>query len=463
MKNYDVVVIGGGIGGYVSAIRLAQNGLQIALIEKEYLGGECLNYGCIPTKALVYLSYLVERMNRAKKYGVNVGGIDIDIKKFNEWRRTNIVARLRKGVEYLLTKNGVEIIKGKAKLKSSHEVCLSDGTTIRGEKIVIATGSLPKTLPGVEFDGERIIDSRKAIYLEEIPDTMCIIGAGAIGIEIGQALAGLGVKVTIVEVLNRLLPMFSSDIVAYLKRRLEEDGVEINLGTYVKSVERIGNRVKVTVSKGEETKELEADYLLVAVGRKPNTIDLNLEGLGVKTDERGAIVVNEQRQTSVPNIYAVGDVIGNPMLAHKALADALIATSSILGKKAMRLDPFLVPVILYSRPEVAKVGYSEEEARKAGLKIKVGRFPFRSLGRAATIDEAYGLLKLIMDENSGKIIGMEVIGPEASELISLGNMAISLGIDLEKLAEVIYPHPTCSEAFGELIHWFLEEPIHMLK
>ena len=183
MKNYDVVVIGGGIGGYVSAIRLAQNGLQIALIEKEYLGGECLNYGCIPTKALVYLSYLVERMNRAKKYGVNVGGIDIDIKKFNEWRRTNIVARLRKGVEYLLTKNGVEIIKGKAKLKSSHEVCLSDGTTIRGEKIVIATGSLPKTLPGVEFDGERIIDSRKAIYLEEIPDTMCIIGAGAIGIE----------------------------------------------------------------------------------------------------------------------------------------------------------------------------------------------------------------------------------------------------------------------------------------
>ena len=226
--------------------------------------------------------------------------------------------------------------------------------------------------------------------------------------------------------------------------------------------ERVGNKVKVTVKKDEEVREIEADYLLVAIGRRPNTLGLNLEKLGIKTDKTGAIIVNEQKQTSVPNIYAVGDVTGMPMFAHKALADALVATSSILGEK-ITIKRSLIPAVLYSHPEVAKVGYSEDEARQAGLKIRVGRFPFRFLGRAATIDEAEGLLKLIVDEASQKIIGVEVVGPTASELISVGITAISLEADLKKLAEVVYPHPTLSEAFGELAHWLLGKPIHMLK
>ncbi len=457
-KRYDVIVIGGGIGGYAAAVRLAQEGMRVALVEREKLGGECLNYGCIPTKALIYFSSIIEELRRAGKYGIKVSGLSINFGRFLEWRN-GIIDKLRRDLRILLIENGVELIEGESRLKSRREVEVLGKGVLESKYIVIATGSIPRTIPGFEFDGERIIDSRKALYLDEIPSTLCIVGGGAIGVEIGQSYARLGTKVTIIEIMDEILPGFSRELVRFVRRGLEESGVEINTKSRAKYAKIVGEKVKVTYEKNGRENVLEADHLLIAVGRRPNTKGLNLESIGVEIDRRGFIKVNEKRETTVPNIYAVGDVAGEPMLAHKALSDALIVARSILGEEPV-IPP--IPVVVYSSPELAKVGFSEEEARSQGIEVDTGMFPFKYSGRAHTLDEANGLLKMIVDKSSGEIIGVEIVGPEASELIGVGVVAVSQKMKVSDFAKAIYPHPTLSEAYSEISKWLIGEPVHLL-
>lgn len=465
MHRYDVVVIGSGPGGYVAAIRAAQLGLSVALVERyPSLGGTCLNVGCIPSKALLDSS---ERYFDARKHfadhGIRIEGITLDWEKMLA-RKAQVVKQTVGGVEYLMKKNKIEVFYGHGRFVSANEVAVEGGPTLYGKNIIIATGSKPSALPNIPIDKKRIITSTEALSLSEVPRRMVIIGGGVIGVEMASIYGRLGTEITIVEYLDRLLPGMDADAAEEVRRILTGDyGAKILLGHAAESVEATGDsmRLRVVPRQGGDGKVLEADYILVAVGRRPYTEGLELARAGLATDERGRIPVNEHLQTAVPHIYAIGDVIQGPMLAHKASEDGVFVAERLAGRKP-HLDYLLVPGVVYIWPEVASVGYTEEMLQKEGRAYRAGKFPYRASGRARAAHETRGFVKVIADAKTDRLLGMHVVGPRAADLISVGVAGMAYGASAEDIFRLPLAHPTFSEALKEAALAASEgAPIHL--
>ena len=462
--EYQAVIIGGGPGGYVAGIRLGQHGIKTLLIEKETLGGECLNRGCIPSKTLIsrvntYWSASNSRWLKAEK-------LEIDWNELQKLR-ARIVKRLRLGVKYLLEENGVKVIEGEAKLKSESvvEVRLKDGSEkeFKADNIVVATGGEHISLKEIPLDGKRIISSSQALELQEIPKRLLVVGGGVSGLEIGMMYAKLGSKVVIVELMDQLLPGVEKDLVNIVERRLRKLGVEIHTESKVVGSKIMDDKVRAIVErKGGENFEVEADYAMVAVGKRPLTRDLGLEEVGVKLDRRGFIEVDERLRTNVDGIYAVGDVTGPPFLAHRAAYHGIVAAENIAGRERS-IEGLVIPSAIFTDPEIAFAGLSEAEAKEKGIDVKVGKFLFTALGRAIAEEAGEGFIKLIADASTNELIGCQMVGPHVSELISEAALAIQNKLTLEQFASSIRPHPTFSEALTEAAEAALWKPIHMIS
>ena len=456
-----MLVIGGGTAGYSAAIRAAKLGRAVALVEKEgSLGGTCLNHGCIPTKALLHAASLLGEVRAAGKYGISVQGISLDWEKLQAWK-DGVVRRLSQGVRFLCERSGVEVITGVARFLSPKLVRVEGADLeIEADAVVVATGSIPVELRGMEFDGERVISSREALSLPEKPERILIVGGGYIGMELGTFFASVGTEVVVVELMERIIPGVDPDLVSHVVRALPP-GLEVHTGSKVLGLERVegGIAARVRGPDGDEF-AVEAELALVTVGRRPFAEGLGLGELGVERNERGFIAVDGRFETSVPGIYAVGDVIPGPMLAHKAHWEGKAAAEAICGHPAKPRPP--VPAVAFTSPEIATVGLSEHEARERGHDIVVGKFPFTASGRALTLDDTRGLVKVIAEKGSGKILGVGIVGPWASELIGEASLAIRAGMTLEEFGEAIRPHPTLSEALGEAAEVPLGGAIHVI-
>ncbi|MCH8328774.1 MAG: dihydrolipoyl dehydrogenase [Nanoarchaeota archaeon] len=456
----EIVVVGAGPGGYVAAIRLAQLNKKVVLIEGDKLGGVCLNYGCIPSKAMISASEFFNKIKRASKMGINADKVTMDFKKMQEWK-DEIVFKLNKGIEFLCKKNNVEVVKGTAFFEGSNRLKVTNGkdvSYIDFEKAVIAVGSKPVEIPSFKFDGKKIISSRDALSLKEIPRKLLVIGGGYIGLELGTVYAKLGSKVSIIESEEQILPGFNKNVVAVVQKNLEKLNVKIYLNTKADKIEK----GKVVVNSKEKGKiSLEADKILVAVGRYPNTKNFGLENTKVKLDAKGFVDVDKNLMTNDENIYAIGDVSRGPMLAHKASSQGKFVAGIISGKKESYEE--LVPSVVFTDPEIASVGLSEEEAKSKGIKVKVGKFPFSTSSRAMTRDETQGFVRLIANEKDDKIVGAQIVGSEASDLISEATLAIKMNSTLEDLASTIHPHPTLSESLMEAAEATMGNAVHILN
>jgi dihydrolipoamide dehydrogenase len=462
-RETQVVVIGAGPGGYAAAFRAADLGREVTLIDSApALGGECLHHGCIPSKALLTATYLRDQIDAARTMGIHVAGVSVDPVLMQQWK-DGILAQLAKGLEQLAARRGVEVIHGHAAFIGSRRLRISEAGagTLNFEQAIIATGSRPIALPGIEPDGELVLTSREALSLRDIPERLLVIGGGYIGLELGSVYARLGSQVQVIELTEQLLPGIDRDLVQVVQQALRKRGVEVQLRTKVTGVRREGERVLVSVAQaGGSASALEADRVLVAVGRHPNTAELGLEHTRVTLDPRGFIQVDAQRRTSDARIYAVGDVTGEPMLAHKAAREGKVAAEVIAGEPSA-FDNLTVPAVVFTEPEIAFCGFSEAQARAAGYTVKVGKFPFRALGRALTLNATDGFAKVIADAERGIVLGVRLVGPHVSELISEAVLAVEMGAQLEDLAASIHPHPTLSEALAEAAEVALGRVIHL--
>jgi dihydrolipoamide dehydrogenase len=439
-RQYDVTVIGGGPGGYVAAIRAAQLGMKVGLIEREKLGGVCLNWGCIPSKALLKSAELYNAFKKSQEFGITHTGLSYDFPKIIA-RSRSIADRVSKGVEYLMRKNKIEVVSGTAKLTGRNSIEVTKESkvtdTIKTKNIIIATGGRPRSVPGVTIDRKKIITSSEAMALSEQPKSLIIIGGGAIGVEFAYFYNSFGTKVTIIEMLSSILPIEDKEITKILDASLKKSGIDILTSTKVEGV-KVGDSVTVMVSDKDGKKDVVADRGLMAV----------LEALGIKL-ERGFIAVNEFGKTSVDGIYAVGDVAGPPLLAHVASHEGIVSVDHIAGKAKHGIDKTNIPSCTYCQPQVASVGLTEEAAIAKGYKIKVGRFPFRPLGKAMASGETEGIVKLIFDEKIGELLGAHIIGSEATEMIAELGIAKTLETTWEELFNTMHAHPTLSEAVME--------------
>ena len=450
MKQSDVVIVGGGPAGYVAAIRASQLGGKVILIERDSLGGTCLNRGCIPTKALLHSVGVLESARKGKDYGVNVEGISIDFVKMMSHKNT-VVNTLVTGVQYLMKSNAIEIIKGTGKVISPTEVEVDSGQkeNVKGNSIILTPGSIPSVVPIPGVDGSGVITSDDALQLTEIPDSLLVIGGGAIGVEFATIFAKLGTEVTIVEMLPQIIPTEDLELATSLKGVLEKDGIKILTSTQVKSIEDDSEGDKlVTITTGEAEQKLTAELVLVAVGRKPNIAGLGLEEVGIKT-ERGSITVNDRMETSIPGIYAAGDAVGGILLAHVASAEGEVAVENALGKDAV-MDYGVVPRCIYTMPEIAAVGLTESQAKEKGLNLKVGRFPFTANSKALILGQRDGFIKVLSDAGSGEIFGVHIFGPQATELIPEATLAMEMEATVSEISSTIHAHPTLSEAIREV-------------
>lgn len=457
-RNVDAVVIGGGPGGYVSAIRLSQLGNKTLLIERGDIGGTCINRGCIPTKALIHVSRLIREVRQGERMGIKASGVDIDFSKVQAWNHS-VVDRLRKGVEYLLKANGVEELKGEASFESPGTVMVQpQHETIRSKIFIVATGSRPSDLPMLRVDSKRILSSDEIFALTALPKELVIVGGGVIGVEMATAFASLGTKVTIVEIMQQILPGFSKEIIAPVLTALRRLGVEIHLGTKVVEAKysSSGERVQLRLESGVS---LDAEYVLVSVGRRPDTDSLNLQSTGITLDQKGFIRVNNRLETSARGIFAVGDVTGLPYLAHRAMDQGYYAAEIASGVIDM-LPPMHIPTVVYSDPEIALVGIDEQEAVRRGIRAVTGKFPFIACGRSLTMGRTDGFVKLIGEKSGGELLGAEMVGPNVSELISECAVALTASLTLKEIAEGIHPHPTLSEAIVEAAKIALGRPVH---
>ncbi|MEP0823831.1 MAG: dihydrolipoyl dehydrogenase [Ignavibacterium sp.] len=449
-RQYDVTVIGGGPGGYVAAIRAAQLGMKVGLVETDRLGGICLNWGCIPSKALLKSAELYNLMKRSDEFGISHRDLSYDFTKIIK-RSRDVSERITKGVEFLMKKNKIDVVKGYGKLTGKTTLSVSnDGKvtdTIRSKAIIIATGARPRSVPGVEIDRKKVITSTEAMTLKEQPKSMAIIGGGAIGIEFAYFYNAIGTKVTVVEMMPGILPLEDREMTKLVESSLKKSGIEILTSTKVEGV-KAGNEVEVTVSSEEGKKTIKAEVALMAIGVQGNSENLGLEALGVKV-EKGFIKVDEFGRTNVQGIYAIGDVSGPPLLAHVASHEGIVAAEHIAGKAKHGLDRSVFPSCTYCQPQVASVGMTEEAATKAGYKIKVGKFPFRPLGKALAIGETEGQVKLIFDEKYGELLGAHIVGSEATEMIAELVTAKTLETTYEELWRTMHAHPTLSEAVME--------------
>ncbi|MDW8021501.1 MAG: dihydrolipoyl dehydrogenase [Nitrososphaerota archaeon] len=462
MEEYEAIVIGGGPGGYVAGIRLGQLGIRTLLVEKNSLGGECLNRGCIPSKILitgvnVYWAARRSQWIRAERLELDWAAL--------QSRRERIINRLRMGIKYLLEGNGVRIMEGEARLKPEKRVVvkLRDGSqqVFRSENIIIATGSEHISLPAIPIDGRRILSSSQALELREIPKRLLIVGGGVSGLELGTLYAKLGTKVIIVELMDQLLPGVEKDLVDVVEKRMRKLGIEVHTSSKVVDSKIIGENVEVEVEGRNESFEVKADYAMVAVGKHSTARELGVEDLGVKLDEKGFIRVNEKLETDVDGVYAIGDVTGPPFLAHRASFHGLIAAENVDGKD-VRLDEAAIPSAIFTDPEIALVGLTASDAEKRGIKPRVGKFAFSALGRAILEGEDEGFVRIIADSERDIIIGCQMVGAHVSELLAEAALAIRNKLTVEQFAKTIRPHPTFSEALSEAAEAALWKPIHML-
>lgn len=462
--EFDLVVIGAGPGGYTAAIKATQLGMKTAIVEKgKNLGGTCLNVGCIPSKALLSSSELFhEAQHGFKSHGIKAEGVTMDVAAMMK-RKDGVVRKMARGIDYLMNKNGIEHVSGSGRIVNAGEVEVTGGEatrTLKTKRILIATGSSVSGLPFLEFDGETVLSSDHAIALGQAPESMIVIGGGAIGLELGSVWARLGTKVTVVEFLTRIAAIFDEDITQALQKLLQKQGLKFHLGTGVESAEKTKTGIKLTAAKGDKSLELEAEKVLVAVGRKPNTDGLGATEAGVELDERGRIRTDAEWQTNVPGIYAIGDVIAGPMLAHKAEQEAVAAVERMAGK-AGRVNYDTIPWVIYTAPEVAAVGLTEAEAKEKGHEVSVGAFPFQANGRAVAGAHADGLAKVIADKATDRVLGAQILSANASELIAEAVLLMEFDGSAEDLARTIHAHPTMSEGLREAAHMAMGEPLHI--
>ena len=448
--SFDLVVIGSGPGGYVAAIRAGQLGMKVACVEKyPSLGGTCLNVGCIPSKALLDSSEHVHQARHAfAAHGIRAT-VEVDLPVMMA-RKQKVVDALTRGVGTLFKKNKVERVQGVARLVSPTEIEVAGDTprTLTAQRVLIATGSKPVALNNVPYDGRRIVHSTDALVLPEPPQRLLVVGAGAIGLELGSVWRRLGSDVHVVELLDRIVAGADAASAKLLQRALEKQGITFELGASVKQARVEGERVKVTIAKGEATRDEQADVLLVAVGRRPYTEGLGAAEIGVRIDERGRIVVDEHYATTVPGVFAIGDVIAGPMLAHKAEEEGIAAVERMAGQ-AGHVNYAAVPNVVYTWPELAGVGMTEEQAKEQGVAVKIGTFPFLANGRAKAMEERDGQVKIIADATTDRLLGAHIVGPRASDIIAELAFAIEMEASAEDIARSVHAHPTLPEAIKE--------------
>ncbi len=456
-QPYDVTIIGSGPGGYVAAIRSAQLGLKTAIIERyDTLGGTCLNVGCIPSKALLDSS---EHFQKAEKefgeHGIKTGDMSVDMKQMVQ-RKDQVVKDTVGGIDFLMKKHKIDVVHGHASFTDANTVEVSKGKgkkkeAVKSDKFIIATGSKPSTLPGVEIDKERIISSTEALDLHEVPDKMVVIGGGYIGLEMGSVYARLGCEVTVVEYMDRIIPGMDTALGKELQKTLKKEGIQFKLGYKVTEVRSNKKKKEVTVKaqdpKGNE-EELKGNYCLVAVGRRPYTDNLGLDKAGVRADDKGFLPVDQDLRTDVKNIYAIGDVIGGKMLAHKAEDEGIFVAEKMQGEQP-HIDYNLVPGVVYTWPEVASVGATEEELKEAGKQYKSGQFPFKASGRARASGDTDGFIKVLADKETDEVLGVHMMAPRAADLIMEAVAAMEYRASAEDIARMCHPHPTYSESVKE--------------
>ena len=459
MKKFDLIVVGGGPGGYVAAIRASQLGKKVAIVEKEHLGGICLNWGCIPTKALLKNADVLNLIKKSKSYGIKIPSYNVDWSKVIK-RSRNISNRLSKGIEYLMKKNKIMVFNGTGSFIDDKTISIKSkdkNEQIYSENFIIATGARAKNLPGVDTDGKLILSYKEAMILEEIPKSLVIIGAGAIGVEFAHIYNTFGTKVTIIESLPRILPVEDKDISQELEKIYLKRNISLMTDAKVQKIEKLNNKVKIHI---DDAKIIESEKVLIAVGVKANIDDLNLHANKINV-KNGWIEVNDFMQTNVENIYAIGDVAGPPWLAHVASKEGLIAAEHICKVDPEPMDYSNIPGCTYCNPEVASVGLTEEAAIEKGYKVKIGKFPFKALGKSLASGEYEGFVKIIYDDKYGEMLGCHIIGSEATNMITEATIARNLETTYFEVLNTVHPHPTLSEAIMEATADAYDEAIHI--
>lgn len=456
---YKVVVIGGGPGGYVSAIRAAQLGASVALVEKGNVGGTCLNRGCVPTKALAAGAEVIHTVRRASEFGVGTGEITVDFGRLME-RKDQVVGRLVQGVEFLLRKNKVELIKGTARLSGKGRVVVEGPEAAReleAGNIILATGTGPALIKAFGYDGERVITSDEALSLGEIPQRLLVIGGGVVGCEFACIFSALGSKVTVVELMPTILPLMDKEVARQMQSLLKRQGISIKTRAKILEVRKQPDSAVAVLESGEE---IEADKILISIGRVMNLQGLGLEEAGVALGERGEVVVNDRMETSVPGIYAIGDITGRVQLAHVASAQGLVAVDNIMGRGRL-MDYRVVPACIYTHPEVGSVGMTSQVAENSGVKFKSGKFSFMASGKAQAMGQTDGFVKVLADPETDRILGVHIVGPHATDLISEAAVAMQAGFTVSQLVGTIHAHPTLAEAVMEAAEAVHGMSIHM--
>jgi dihydrolipoamide dehydrogenase len=462
--QYDLVVIGAGPGGYVAAIRAAQLGMKVACVDRQFLGGTCLNVGCIPSKAMLESSErFYETQNKLAKHGINVSGVTLDITKMLA-RKDAVVKQLTTGVGFLFKKNKIDSFMGHGKVTSpgTVEVKAADGkiTTLATKRILIATGSAPIQLPGLTFDNQYIVDSTGGLEFKEVPKKLIVVGGGYIGVELGSVWKRLGSEVVIVEFTGSILPLMDQELSGMLQRNLEKQGVKFKFNAAAQKAEVKNGKVFVTIKVGEEVTVEECDRVLVCTGRKPVTDSLGLAELGVTMDKRGFVLADPHFKTNVEGIWAIGDVIGGLMLAHKAEEEGIAVAENMAGK-AGHVNYKVVPGVVYTHPELAQVGLTEADAKREGIEVKVGKFPLKANGRAIALDDTEGMMKVVGDAKTDKLLGVQIFAPHASDIIAEACVAMEFSSSVEDLGRTMHAHPTLPEALKEAALAMEKRAIHI--
>ena len=462
--EFDLIVIGAGPGGYTAAIKAAQLGMKTAIIEKKKnLGGTCLNVGCIPSKALLSSSELYHQAkHQFEVHGINAEGLSVDVATMMK-RKDGVIRKMARGIDYLIKKNNIEHFIGTGSIINSSEVEVDQGAQkkrLKTKRILIATGSKVSDLPFLDYDGSTVLSSDNAIALDQAPDSMIVIGGGAIGLELGSVWARLGTKVDIIESLPRIATIFDESVTQPLQELLQKQGIKFHLNTRVESAEKTKTGIKLTASKDNNKIELEAEKILIAVGRKPNTDNLEAAKIKIELDERGFIQIDANWQTNISGIYAIGDVVAGPMLAHKAEQEAIAVVERMAGK-AGQVNYSTIPWVIYTSPEVAAVGLTEQEAKDKGFEVSTGIFPFQANGRAVAGAHPEGLAKIISNKKTDRVLGVQILSTNASELIAEAVLLMEFEGSTEDLARTIHAHPTMSEGLREAAHVTMGEPLHL--
>ena len=458
MSNYDTIVIGAGPGGYVAAIRASQLGQKTAAVEKEHLGGVCLNWGCIPTKSLLRNAEIANLLKEGKTFGFSFDNLSLDYSVAQK-RSRKVSERLVKGVGFLMKKNKIDVIEGLGKLKSATEVEVN-GQLHTAKNFIIATGARARSIPGVEIEGDKLLTYHQALELTEVPKSLVVVGAGAIGMEFAHIFHSYGAEVTVVEMLPNVLPLEDEEVSQEVEKQFGRAGIKVRTGTKVEKVEIDSAGVKISVSKDGQTETLQAEKALIAIGVAPNSENMGLETVGVKT-ERGFIQIDDKMATNVAGIYAIGDVTGKLALAHVASAQGIAAAEVIAGHAPRPFNYRNMPRCTFTHPEVASVGLTEAQAREQGYEVKVGKFPFQPNGKALGLNDNIGFVKIVAENKYNEVLGVHLVGPHVTELVAGPTGMIGLETTLEELAHTVHPHPTLSEVIMEAAHVALGQAIHI--